>query len=833
MSVARILTMRRVGWMTWRDVAPPLAVALLPFVLFFSLSIGRSTFYVHDVQLYFYPYHAVSANIARGGDLPLWNPYAFSGIPLVGDGQTAMFYPPNWVFFVLPGALALSYAILLQFSIAGVGMYFCALGLGARRFAAVFAALAFMFCGMMTARVVHLSIMSGVALVPWLVLCVDRALGVGYGWPTPSVGRWRWLLAAAAVAALQAVAGHPQVPVYTGVAMGFLLLFRLIEVPFLHGARGLLRALWALPLRLAGVYLLGYALAAIQLVPWVELGMASPRAANATFEFVMDKSSAGADWLLFLFPYIFGSQLPGPFADRPMSISLAVRSWEHSAYVGIPTLALAGVGVLLLAVRTWSLAFSWVRSSWRLPTARHAEAHTWFSLVFLVFLVLVGALTAAGDHTPFGWVVYALPVVGKLRAVERALVLVDVALPLLAALGMQWLADAPGRRVAARVASALAGVAIVALPGLALWLIHRRAQSVGVVPNIEYLADFARTDVSQWLPLGLGVLTCTLLVLWAVRRPGLVSQSWMVAVLLLDMGVYAMYYNPTTAASLFSTRPDVLQALGGDGQPFRKATALSYTNALPNRAAQEALSVSWAMVYGVEDMNGFNSLQPRRYTDYVFGTDQEDVSYGFLTNPRLFQPDSPILSSLNVRYVLVPTSLPPPLLGDHLKLAYSNSDVQVYENTLVWPRAYFAERVRGEPDPQAVLRTVTAPGFDGRREALVESAQPPQLADATGPATVEIRSSRPNSMELATQTSEPRLLVLSEMYFPGWRAYVDGVEVPIERTNYLFRGVVVPAGEHQVRFVYQPLSVLIGLLISLAAWAVVALIWWRTRQRRA
>ncbi|MBC8163812.1 MAG: hypothetical protein H7Z42_21600, partial [Roseiflexaceae bacterium] len=154
----------------------PLMLALLPFLLFLPLTLVRETFYIHDVQYYFYPYHTISANILRAGELPLWNPYAFSGIPLIGDGQTAIFYPPNWFFFILPGAAALNYAILLQFSIAGVGMYLCARGFGLRRVPASVAALAFMFGGLMTARVVHLSIMSGVALVPLLLLCVDRAI---------------------------------------------------------------------------------------------------------------------------------------------------------------------------------------------------------------------------------------------------------------------------------------------------------------------------------------------------------------------------------------------------------------------------------------------------------------------------------------------------------------------------------------------------------------------------------------------------------------------------------------------------------------------------------
>jgi hypothetical protein len=88
------------------------ALVLLPLVPFFRAALGRGVFYVHDVQHYFYPYHALPAALLARGELPLWNAYAFSGMPLLGDGQTALFYPPNWLFFVLPGAWALNYDIV-------------------------------------------------------------------------------------------------------------------------------------------------------------------------------------------------------------------------------------------------------------------------------------------------------------------------------------------------------------------------------------------------------------------------------------------------------------------------------------------------------------------------------------------------------------------------------------------------------------------------------------------------------------------------------------------------------------------------------------------------
>src|SRR5437868_15543860 len=100
-----------------------LVIFLLPFALFWPQTLGQRVFYLHDLQYYFLPYHKLVADTISDGALPLWNPYAFGGIPLLGDGQTALFYPPNWLFFLFSPAYALTLSILLQFSIAGMGTF--------------------------------------------------------------------------------------------------------------------------------------------------------------------------------------------------------------------------------------------------------------------------------------------------------------------------------------------------------------------------------------------------------------------------------------------------------------------------------------------------------------------------------------------------------------------------------------------------------------------------------------------------------------------------------------------------------------------------------------
>jgi hypothetical protein len=788
------------------------ALLLLPFLVLLPAALVRGVFYLHDIQYYFYPYHAVQAALLHQGELPLWNPYAFSGMPLIGDGQTAMFYPPNWLFFILPGAAALNYDVLLQFSIAGAGMFLFGRHLGAGRLPATIGALAYMFCGFLTSRVVHLSIQSGAAMIPLVFLGVDRdfqaGTSEGRGSRTFVLRRRSRLAAAGAAVAVQSVTGHPQVPIYTALALGvYALVHGIAQWRAVHDWRWLYRP----AIRLALIYVLAYSLAAIQLVPWVELGRFSPRAAGASFFFVLGNSMNGGDWLLMLFPYLNGSFGPTIYGAEPQPLGLMIRTWEHSGYVGILPLGLAAFA-LLGAIRR--------------PDIKTLQ----FGL-----LLLGGTLFVAGRYTPVGDVIYHLPVVGRLREVERAMALVDFALVTLAVLGAQRLVAMHGAKVAAaptdtrwqrQALFVAAGILLLPLLVVVIGQVWGFPRSWRVSPQAMDNLRLARPAVL--IPLLFALASAALLWFWS--RPGSTRLALRLAtvLVLLDLGSYAGLFNPLAASDLYSHKPDMLAALPGADQPFRKATMIA-VNDLGNLPAREALGTSWSMVFGVEDVNGFNSLQSRRYTDYLFGPEIDDVSYGLLDDARLLRRESPVLNALNVRYLLVTPGAPGPIDAGY-RHVYGNPNVEVFENLSAYPRAFFVDTARVENDARTELRTVTADGFDGRREALLETAQPPVLAPAAGPAAVIITRRGANGMALTTDTTAPRLLVLSEMYYPGWRATVDGAATPIYRTNYLFRGIVVPAGHHDVEFAYRPASVAIGASISLAALALCGAFVWRGRE---
>jgi hypothetical protein len=159
-------------------------------------------------------------------------------------------------------------------------------------------------------------------------------------------------------------------------------------------------------------------------------------------------------------------------------------------------------------------------------------------------------------------------------------------------------------------------------------------------------------------------------------------------------------------------------------------------------------------------------------------------------------------------------------------------DMKVYERREALPRAYLVARAE-VLDDAAALRRLATPDFDPRDGALLapsEGARPlnPATPDS-GSAVLEL--SEPEHVRIRTTAGGPTYLVLSDSWYPGWVATVDGQEAPIARANVLFRAVEVPAGGHLVEFRYRPTSFVLGSAVS-AFSVIVGLGWWLVLGRR-
>lgn len=162
---------------------------------------------------------------------------------------------------------------------------------------------------------------------------------------------------------------------------------------------------------------------------------------------------------------------------------------------------------------------------------------------------------------------------------------------------------------------------------------------------------------------------------------------------------------------------------------------------------------------------------------------------------------------------------------NHYKLIeeFPPHHVRIYENQRALPRAYVVHKVHICQSSTEALNTISGKDFDYQKTVTIEGVTPSQLVNTSANFSAEpaaITKDSPDNLSIEVDNQSAGILILTDVFYPGWKALVDGKEVPIYRANYLFRGVLLPAGKHTIEFSYFPSSFIIGLTLSIIASAL-------------
>ncbi len=376
-----------------RRIAPlvPLAVALL--VLFHRLLWGEAFFWGLP-SLQFTPWRLLALDLLRSGELPWWNPWNGSGAPLLANYQSALLYPVNWPGFILPTAGAMSATAVVHLMIAGWGMWAFTGRLGASGLGRAVSALAFGLTSYLVGRVGTYPLVSAAAWLPWLMWA---AHGLSGARPARSA------LALAGFTALLLLAGHAQTAWYSLLLTG---LYAVVEAFHRRNARSLA---WG-----AAAVLVGAAVAAIQLIPTVELLLASQRGGGVVRDFALNFSYAPVRSLNLISPLAFGSPADGTYYTNGVF-------FEDAVYIGL--LPLLGAAAALI-----KLPWRWRA---RDPLARYVP--------FFGGLVTVAIVLALGRYTPvFPFLFDHVPTFDLFQAPVRWHLWTVFGLATLCATGVTW-----------------------------------------------------------------------------------------------------------------------------------------------------------------------------------------------------------------------------------------------------------------------------------------------------------------------------------------------------------------------------------------------------------
>jgi hypothetical protein len=751
----------------------PFAIALLVFLLAaltLCWPMFTGLFLLGDDQIVAgYGFRAWSAEYFREhGHIPQWNPYLFGGLPFVAAQHGDIFYPTAWLRWILPIDVAMNLGFAGHLVLAGAAMYAFARALRIGWTGAVVGGVAYELTGIVASLVKpgHDGKLFVSALAPFAFLALLQAVRHrrirGYG-----------LLAL--VVGLCMLSPHYQMTYYLLVASGLWTLW----LALLDPERPRDGKAWLSVAAAFGAVILGVAIAAVQVVPFLEYIPYSPRAEQGPsggWEYATAFSMPPEEIVTTVLPQ-FNGVLDHYWGRNFFKL--------HTEYLG--------AAVVLLAVVGWG-------DRPRRPLLLAGAA------IAGLFL-----LVSFGGHTPFYRVWYeVMPMMKKVRAPGMAFFLVALWVAVWAALGAdRVLRGEVSRRALTLGAAALGGMALLgvtgALQGFAA-LLAAPEQAERVQANADALRGGA---VRLLLVAAAAGLVLFAVALGRLRRLG--ASAALALVVIADLWsvdrLFFEYHEP--AHRLFDTDDVVARLkaqLGAQPAPFR-------TLDLP--PPNGVYFPSLLMAHRVPAVLGYHGNEIRFYDELLGGK-----------NVWAHLGSQNVLDLIGTRFIVLPDTQSlagwTRVLGPVVATSERPAVLYQRDSALAWARVLpAAVKV---PDAQAPA-ALADPRFPIRQVAVFSdtaSVDPPAIKAGQIPqtaTTATVAEWEPGRLRITVDRmdSAAAYLVVSESWYPDWRASVDGKDVPVLRANHALLGLALPPGAREVRLWFESASYLRGRLLSLLA----------------
>jgi hypothetical protein len=603
---------------------------LLPLIFFWRETLGYFTLGNADAIFYFFPLWKVAFEQIKDGQLPLWNPYYYSGMALFAQWTPGLLDPLNWIHLLGPNSRTLTLANLASFSVALLGMYGFARHLGMAPRASIVSAVIYGLSGYVVARVIYTGIFHIYALTPLILLYVERLYQTGY---------WRYAVYGGLIVAWQIFAGHPQPFVYSSLLAAAYALFcaflrrdQYLQVetekmpaeekllPFASGAR------FRFLIRCALMFVLGVALSAVQLIPAWEMGSQSVRQ-RVTYEFFGGNSLHPITLLTTIFPFFFGGGKT--IYDLPF--------WGGHIYWG-PNEIQIYLGVLAI-----SLAISAALCLWRERSR---------IILFWSIILIVACLLVLGRYVgPLAWVIYQIPMFNQFRSPNRHWMEVVLATAVLAGYAVNQILRG-GAQAIARVAQIMAlGLTLITVMvgGFILWRRDQAEALIRGLPDMYVLPQGFLQQAGAELYLPIISSICLLLALLVFVRTKRHNRWYLLllSTLIIDFNLYATFATINTgklelgesASAVGQAVPPELVARQSERNPIRYHL---FVNSMENYFDPYGF-------YGHEMATGHDPIINARYKTFS-GINEAGRS----TLPTLLDAQDRTLDLLNVNYLLIP-----------------------------------------------------------------------------------------------------------------------------------------------------------------------------------
>lgn len=713
----------------------------------------------------FYPLLDFTYDSIKNKTMPLWNPYNFSGYPHLANWASAVFYPPHLSMLFFSKIQTLIFLKISAVILSGFFTYLYLRSLLLSKYSSFAGGLFFSLSS--TLLIWNAEIWQSVHSFLWLPLALfsiekfDRT------------SKLPFLILLSISIAMSIMAGYIQPTIYLLI---FVFTYALYKT-FLAKKRNVGNFI-----KLGVAILLGFGISAIQLLPGIESYLLSPRSSVGLKELNISFLIPLNQLVTFIIPDFFGNiTTQNWFLKRPG------QYYENMIYVGLVPLIL----------------------SFFAPFNKKAKSYFIFFL-FSAFISLSLALDLPTSRMLYD---FSVPFLSSAIPIRIVFVL-SFAVSILGALGLEWWIENGDKKK--KLLALLPPFLIFVTLGLFLIYAIRTNLQIKDFPNDWYIIS-ARNSV---IPIFVFVSCFSILLLgFFKKRLRKILVFVLCLIFIAQSFLFSQKYFAFSNAEFLYPRSPLLEFIKKNQGLYRY---WGYGSA--------SLANNFATVYKIYSPEGYDPVNIRAYNELLSSSRKAKHDGIFSRSDAFLYPvtDFPFESARSTKYRAMD------LLGvkyigfeksefekinkkrldpERFKKVWEDKNFIVFENLKVYPRAYLASFYLNISDQKTAINKLYESSFDTRKTVILSEKVP--LAGKVGVGSASIVSYSPNRVEVKVDSEKPQVLVLSDAFYPGWKAEVNNMPTKIFLANSALRAVVVPSGKSNVIFRYAPLSFYLGSFITL------------------
>lgn len=695
-----------------------------------------------------------------------WNPYIFAGTPFLADMQTALFYPPNWIYFFIPPERGIVYYIVLHYLFAALFTFLYLRSLQIEPVSAMAGAIIYAFSGFMILHTIHLNMIAAYSLFPLILLLLEnlirRSDAASAGFFALSIG-------------ILILAGMPQFTLF---------IFIIISIYFL-GHINIKDLFSTSQLKLTGLFIsaciIGILLSAVQLLPSLEFFSHTLRSESVELADAGRGSLSLKDLILIIIPDYYGHPLYEAFRGDYFF-------WEKCFYVGIIPIILMLLGLFNFPAREKGRAWSFI------------------------FLSVLGILLSIGNALPLYELFYNyFPFFKSFRAPVRFLVFPLLGIVYFSAVFLDQLPQfcriKSISKEKQKIPSLIMVLSALFMIALTVFLIQDKS-----LTSREGFVYFVITGFS-----GLGVLSAGM---W-----GAVKQKHLRLGVIILLAVSAFFLrgmaNPTVPSNYYEERTAAFVSMGGKTPPQR----IHY---YPPIQLKDTLNLP--STKGVSNVSGYNPVALKHYLEYLIYADYEvlinnKIARQLTANGNVFglhNPEAKMFAMLNLSTNVTYQETP------H-GIAFQFKPVQnSLPRAFIVPRYEGIETgkelLKKLRSPQFDFTKTVLFSSPPDESSPYYKHQPPadHITSEKNPIFTHYS---PGKIILQVSPQQNCWLVLSEVYYPGWQILIDNKPREIYRANHAFMAAPLTKEDKEVKLIFKSSSLKMGSLIFGGALSLLVLIW--------